>query len=210
MKVDPVNIVRRSAGRVAGVGRHCTLLLLGWACVWLGPGPVVAQDAPVPQRFKHQIVGLFCPEREEHLREAFALLPKMRLLAIDYEQAEVTVEYDPAQLWPGEKPARFTELFSNEIANVSRHTFRAKPLRTKPVDQLKRVQIRVAGLDCLGCSYGAYRLIYELPGVELATADFKQGLVTALIDPEKTDQAKLEAALHKGGVEVPGVTPPVP
>jgi copper chaperone CopZ len=177
--------------------------LVVWCAIWMSTGPLLAEEKSPPQQFKYRVVGLFCPEREEHLREAFARLPKMRLIAVDYEAAEITVEYDPAQLWPGEKPERFVELFGNELANVTRHTFRAKPLRVKPLDQLKRVQIRVAGLDCLGCSYGAYRMIYELPGVETATADFKRGVVTALIDPEKIDQPQLEAALQKGGVEIP-------
>lgn len=43
-----------------------------------------------------------------------------------------------------------------------------------------------------------YRLIYELPGVELATSNFKTGLIRAYIDPEKTSRAKLEEALKKG------------
>jgi hypothetical protein len=168
-----------------------------------GTAPVRADDAPAALKpIKHQITGLFCPEREKDLRDAFAKLPKFKLLGIDYENAEVTVEYDPQKIWPGEKPERYPELFGNEIGSVSRYSFRAKPLHTKPVDKLKRVQIPVAGLDCLGCCFGAYRLIYELPGVEMATADFKRGLVTALIDPEVIDQAKLEAALEKGGVEI--------
>ncbi|MBS0262371.1 MAG: cation transporter [Planctomycetes bacterium] len=181
----------------------CTVWLGAFLGFWSAVGALPAGDAPQPNRFQYQVVGLFCPEREEHLRAALARLPKVRWISLDYEQAVVTVEYDPAQWWPGEKPERLTELFSNELANASRHTFRVKPVRTKPLAELQRVQIRVAGLDCLGCSYGAYRLVYELPGVELATADFKRGLVTALIDPEKTNASKLEAALQKGGVEVP-------
>ncbi len=162
-----------------------------------------AQDQPAnPKPIKHQITGLCCPEREKDLREAFAKLPKFKLIAIDYENAEVTVEYDPAKIWPGEKPERHVELFSNEIGSVSRFTFRAKPLRTKPMDKLKRIEIPVAGLDCPGCSFGAYRIIFELPGVETASVDFKKGLVTALIDPEQIDRDKLKAALQKSGVDI--------
>jgi hypothetical protein len=38
--------------------------------------------------------------------------------------------------------------------------------------------------------------------VERATASFREGLVTALIDPDKIDRAKLEAALVKRGVQL--------
>ncbi len=178
------------------------LIVIGISLV-VGSKTVRAQDQPANSKLiKHQITGLCCPEREKDLREAFAKLPKFKLMAIDYENAEVTVEYDPAKIWPGEKPERYVELFSNEIGSVSRYTFRAKPLRAKPLDKLKRIEIPVAGLDCPGCSFGAYRIIYELPGVETAAVDFKKGLVTALIDPEQTDRDTLKAALKKAGVDV--------
>lgn len=160
------------------------------------------EEPAKPGRYKHQITGLFCPERQKDLREAFEKLPKFKLIAIDYDNAEITVEYDPAKTWPGEKPDRFVELFSNEISNASKYTFRAKPLRVKPAEKLRRVQIGVEGLDCLGCSYGAYRIVFELPGVEMATADFKTGLITALIDPEITNRENLMNALKKAGVEI--------
>ena len=180
-----------------------TALCLAPALLLIGGPMVLAQDkAANPRPIKHQVTGLFCPEREKDLRDAFAKMPKFKLIAIDYDNAEVTVKYDPASVWPGEKPERYVELFTNEIGNASRNTFRAKPLRTKPIDTLKRVQIPVTGLDCLGCSYGAYRIIHELPGVEMATADFKRGQVTALIDPELTDKNKIEEALKKAGVEI--------
>jgi hypothetical protein len=38
--------------------------------------------------------------------------------------------------------------------------------------------------------------------VERATASFREGRVTALIDPQKTDRAKLKAALQRRGVTV--------
>ena len=168
-----------------------------------GSPQLLAQDkAGNPRPIKHQITGLFCPEREKALRDAFAKMPKFKLKAIDFDNAEITVLYDPTAVWPGEKPERYVELFGNEIGNASRNTFRAKQLRTKSIDKLKRVEIPVTGLDCLGCSYGAYRIVFELPGVEMATADFKRGRVTALIDPTLTDQGKLEEALKKAGVEI--------
>jgi len=64
------------------------------------------------------------------------------------------------------------------------------------------VNISIAGLDCTGCSYGAYLAVYKIDGVENATASFKEGAVTAWIDPNKTNRAALEEALTKRGVTV--------
>ena len=44
--------------------------------------------------------------------------------------------------------------------------------------------------------------IYKIDGVEQATASFKAGLVTALINPEKTNRAALEEALKMKQVEL--------
>ena len=42
----------------------------------------------------------------------------------------------------------------------------------------------------------------NLDGVERATASFRDGQVTAMINSQKTDRATLEAALKKKGVQV--------
>lgn len=72
----------------------------------------------------------------------------------------------------------------------------------KPREKLQFVEIRVVGLDCLACGLGAYEAVQNVEGVETATASFKTGLVTAWIDPEKTDRSKLEEALKQRGVEI--------
>ena len=48
----------------------------------------------------------------------------------------------------------------------------------------------------------AYEAVYKLDGVERATASFREGRVTALIDPSKTDRKALEDALKKRGVSL--------
>jgi hypothetical protein len=70
------------------------------------------------------------------------------------------------------------------------------------VDTLKLIEIPVAGLDCKACCLAAYESIYKLDGVERATASFREGRVTALVDPEKIDRSKLEDALKKRGVQL--------
>ena len=41
----------------------------------------------------------------------------------------------------------------------------------------------MAGHDCKGCNFGLYRAIASIDGVERAVASFKEGYVTAWIDP---------------------------
>ena len=71
-----------------------------------------------------------------------------------------------------------------------------------PRDKLERVVIPTAVLDCKACCLAAYEAVAALDGVVQATASFKEGRVTALFDPTKTDRAKLEEALRKKGVKV--------
>jgi copper chaperone CopZ len=131
-----------------------------------------------------------------------AKLPKFKLVDIDYSNAVATLEYDPHKVWPGEKPEKYVERLDNELRNASRGTFGAMPLRTIPINKLKRIEIAVEGLDCKGCAFGAYQMIFRLPGVEVATVSFKSGKISALINPEKIDREKLQEVLKKGGVEV--------
>ncbi|MFT5524991.1 MAG: copper chaperone CopZ [Pirellulaceae bacterium] len=174
-------------------------------CLSVIATPACGEDQPAElQRIKHQITGLFMPDREQDLRELFKTkLPQFKLMSVDYVNAEAVLEYAPAKVWQNEKPEKFAELLNNHLRNNSRGTFGAKPLRTTPLETLKLIEIPVVGLDCKGCSYAAYQMIFKLPGVERATVSFKTGKVAALIDPSQTEQQKLEEALKKGGVELP-------
>ena len=88
----------------------------------------------------------------------------------------------------------------NKLAHASNHTFHVKPRSTAQRAKLKTVVILVAGLDCKACALAAYEAVARVDGVEQATASFKEGLVTALIDPEKTNRAALAEALKKRNV----------
>lgn len=159
--------------------------------------------APPQKAVTVQVVGLFEPARVQDLKDLFAAkLPHLTLVSVDFTTAEATVAFDPLTTWPGQKPEKYPEVLGSVLNGASRGTFGAKAVRTTPADKLTRVEIPVAGCDCKGCSFAAYRMVAQLPGVEYATASFKAGKVTALIDPSKTDKAKLEEALKKGGVEV--------
>jgi copper chaperone CopZ len=157
-----------------------------------------AQAEPI----RHQVTGLFMKDREADLREVVARIPQVKLVKIDFDNAEAIFDYDPAQLFPDARPEQIVPRFDSLLRSASSHTFGIKPLRSVPLDKLLLIEIPVAGLDCKACSLAAYECIYRLEGVERATASFRDGRVTALIDPEKTDRAMLEAALVKRGVQV--------
>jgi len=146
----------------------------------------------------HQVTGLFMPEREADLREAAAKLKEAKLVRIDVKKAEAVFDYDVKKFG---KPDQAIKKLDQMLRDVSAGTFGVKPLCTKP-DKLKWIEIPVAGLDCKACTWVAYEAVYMLDGVERATASFRDGKVTALIDPAKTDRSKLEAALKKRQVQV--------
>jgi copper chaperone CopZ len=166
------------------------------AALTLGTSTISAEP------IKHQITGLFSTDREPDLREAVAKIPDIKLVSIDFQKAEATFEYDPPKAFPKMKPDQVMQKLDGLVKAASSHTFGVKPLRTMPREKLKWIEIPVAGLDCKACCLAAYEAIYKLDGVEQATASFRAGLVTALIDPAKTDRAKLEVALKQRGVQL--------
>jgi copper chaperone CopZ len=162
----------------------------------------VGDKNPEPQAVKYQITGLFSTDRQQDLREAFAQIPQIKLVDIDYRNAEVAVQFDPAKAFPNTRPEEVLPKLDGLLKSASNHTFGVKVLGTTPLEKLKLIEIPVAGLDCKACCLAAYEAICKLEGVERATASFREGRVTALIDPEKTDRAKLESALKKLGVQL--------
>jgi copper chaperone CopZ len=166
-------------------------------------GFAAADDKPgKTERNTYRVLGMFSPDREKDLREVFKELPDITLIAVNFEDAEITVEFIPSKLFPDAKPEQITERFDQKLRSMTRSTFGVKPRRTTPRDKLTEVIIPVEGLDCKACCLAAYEAIAGIDGVEQATASFKEGKVTALIDPKKTDRAKLEDGLCKRGVTV--------
>lgn len=164
-----------------------------------------ADEKPAsPQLFKHRITGLFSHEREAVLREAVAEIPNVELVSIDFDHAEGTFRYDPAVAFKGTKPEDIERNLHGKVGNLTHYTLGIQPLIATPVDQLTRVEIPIAGLDCQACCLAAYESIFKVDGVAQATASFKDGKLTALIDPTKTNRDDLIAALKKRLVKVPG------
>ena len=156
---------------------------------------------------KHRIIGLSEASREQDLRDQVKTMPEVELAALSVETAEVTFRYDPAKLMPGYNPKKppapeaITRRLEDLLRAASNGTFSLVPLSTLPADKLQKLEIQCGLLDCLGCRYGAYIAIAKLDGVEHATVN-EAGLLTAWIDPAKTNREALEAALKKGRVEL--------
>lgn len=174
------------------------------AFVAFAPALATADDkpAPKPEHFTYRVLGLFSKDREADLREGFQDIPEIKLLSVNFDDAEITIEFAPAKLFPGQKPERIVELVNDKVRQATHHTFGVKPRSTVPKDKLREVVIPVAGLDCKACCLAAYEIVAQVEGVVQATASFKDGQVTAKFDPSKTDRAKLEEALRKRGVHV--------
>ena len=154
------------------------------------------------QTAKHRITGLFNREREADLREVVKKLEEVAIVSIDFDASEVTFSYDPAKLFPKMKEKDYLERLDQLLKQNSKHTFGAKALSTVPKDKLTRVEIAVAGNDCKGCDLSAYETVAKMDGVEQATASFKDGKVTALIDPSKTSRDAIVDLLKKRTVTV--------
>ncbi|MBC8114980.1 MAG: hypothetical protein H7062_11410 [Candidatus Saccharimonas sp.] len=193
MKLNPIRVWESGSG--------AALLLL---CLLVTAVTCGADDKPPePSSIKHRVTGLFSPDREDDLREVIQKLPDVKLVSIDYQTSEAAFTYDAAKLFPGAKPEQIRERFDDLLRSVSSSTFGIAPLCTTPKDKLTRIEIPVVGLDCKACCLAAYEAIYKIDGVEQATASFKDGRVTALIDPEKTNRQALEEALKNKRVELP-------
>ena len=161
----------------------------------------LAADEPANQH-KHQVTGLFSKDREPDLHETIAKIPGVKLVAIDFKTAEITLEYDAIALFKKAKPEEIVKQLDNLVKNASVRTFGIKPLRTTPADKLTWIEIPAAGLDCKACCLAAYEAINRIDGVEVATASFRDGLITAWIDPTKTSRDALKAVLKKREVDV--------
>ncbi len=150
----------------------------------------------------HRITGLFSRDREGDLREVLKQLPEIQLVSVDFERGEGVFSYDPTKAFPGTKADKIVERFNQVLGGACRNTFGIAQRIETPPDKLTRVEIAVAGLDCKACSLAAYEIVAKVDGVAQATASFKEGKVTALIDPEKTAKDQLEAALKAKNVAV--------
>lgn len=161
-----------------------------------------AKPADGPQQVVHRVTGLFSPDREADLRKALEKVTGVRLVSLDFDHAEATFEYHVAGTFPGATPEQVVEQFNNLLRQASNHTLGIKAVCTVSRDQLIRIEIPVAGLDCKACCLAVYEILAQQDGVEQAGVSLKDGRTTALINPAKTDRPKLEAALREREVPI--------
>lgn len=137
------------------------------------------------------------------MRQLLKKWPEVALVSVDFAHGEAVLRIDAAaKLFPGAKPEQVLARLDEKVRNVSHGTFGLKPPSTVPHDKLKRVEIPVVGLDCKACCFAAYEIVAKIDGVEQTTASFKNGLITALINPDKTNRAALEEALRMRRVQL--------
>ena len=152
---------------------------------------------------------MFQPDRVDDLRHQAGTLgdkenpAEVKLVDVNYETTVVTFAFDTeSKSFKRKPPGQVLERISNLLRQASKGAFGVYPLSAQKPEQLKQERIAVAGLDCKGCAYGAYRVVAAIEGVERATVSFKDGHVTAWIDPARTEREALIAALEKARVTV--------
>lgn len=151
----------------------------------------------------HRILGLFQKDREQDLQKVTEQLPGIELVEADYETGQAVFRYDAEAKFPGsQKPEQLAQSLSIQLRALSRGTFEVTPLTGRDRRKLTKVEIEILGLDCKGCSYGAYLAVHKLEGVENAIASFKVRKVTAWIDPGKSSRQTLEESLKKKRVKI--------
>ena len=184
-----------------------TLALIPALLIGLAAGPASAAEA----RVKCRITGLFQPDRVDDLRRQGGTLryvdgdasTEFKLVAVDYENVEAIFAYDPnARALKGARQEQVRE----RIDQVLRRTRGApsRPSRRAPCRPIagKRSGSASSASTARGVASAAYRALAKIDGVERATVDLKKGVVTAWVDPSKTDRAALVAALKKAYVNL--------
>ncbi len=189
--------------------RRSPLLLSLVHCVFVSFSFLLATQGE-DIRISYRLTGLFQPDRVGDLHQQAAELPasgpnhsvEVKLLDVNYDTCVVTFSYDGAKTFKNQKPEQIQNRIDQLLRQASKGAFSISPLSTLKPEDLKKERIAVAGHDCKGCNYGLYRAIASIEGVERAIASFKEGHLTAWIDPAKTNREALVAALKKKEVSV--------
>lgn len=184
--------------------RLCVRLLLP-ICIFTAHS-VLAEEI----RIQYRLTGLFQPDRVADLRAQAAELPansknqpvEVQLVDVNYDTTVVTFSYDGTKTFKNQKPDQILNRIDQLLRQASRGAFSISPLSTLKPEMLQMERIAVAGHDCKGCNFGLYRAIASIEGVERAIASFKDGHITAWIDPARTNREALIAALKKKEVTV--------
>ena len=161
------------------------------------------------QTVRLRVIGLCSPDRQDDLRQIVGKIAGLQLVTLDYEKTEADFRCDVPRMLanfnpkkpptPGQIVARLDEM----LRAASQGTFSVTPPSAVPRDKLTVVEIKIGILDCKACRFAAYQAVAKKEGVERATVDSEKGIITAWIDPAKTDRPALEDALKKARVDLP-------
>jgi copper chaperone CopZ len=155
------------------------------------------------QTATYRIIGLCFPERQADFRRVIKEVPEIELVDLQFDQAVATVRYDLDKLLPPGPPKKPADRGADKVLlklndllrKASGGSFSFAAPSATPEDQLARVDIKVGLLDCKGCRYAVYLAVAKIDGVERATVS--ADMLSAWIDPVKTNRGALETALKK-------------
>lgn len=158
---------------------------------------------------KHRLIGISAPERIADLHKTMDALEGIHLVALDAENAEITLRYDMEVLFPKYPPKKpkptpeeIEKRLNDLIGAACVRTFSLKPPSDLPKEKITKVEIAIGLLDCKACRYAAYTAVASLDGVVRASVDMKTSLLTAWTDSSKVTRDDLEKALKKMRVEL--------
>jgi hypothetical protein len=152
------------------------------------------------EEYRCRLTSLFQPDRIEDFRTFMEEnFPEVTVQEVSYETGVATLRFDVRKLKPFQT-AKTADIARDRLSflmrGASRGIFSLLPLSEVPAEELGEARIPVQGLDCKGCSYGAYLAMTRVDGVEYATASFKTGEVRVRFDRRKTNLPALEEALN--------------
>lgn len=177
--------------------------------IWNPPPQPEPQIKPIQISEQHtfnvQVTGLFVRDRVDAFLDLLKKVPEVRLQNLDFDKSEARFAYDPeCDLFRNAQPAQVIERCHNRIQQLSRSTLGVRAVSSLPREQWQRLELQIAGLDCMACSYAAYDVILRIEGVEQAMASFRDGKATAWYNPSVTDRDRIIAAMKQRQVVVLG------
>ena len=117
------------------------------------------------------------------VQESLAKTDGVHVEKVCHNSAVAVVKYDPAKT----NPAALAKTIAASGATVTG----------------QEVSFKVAGMTCTGCSSKLDKVLAKTEGVSgVKSVSHETGKATVLIDPTKTDEAKVAAVINKSGYKV--------
>ncbi|NNC88356.1 MAG: copper ion binding protein [Akkermansiaceae bacterium] len=130
------------------------------------------------------VTGMTCPACSGKVEAALAKLDGVKVDAVDHKSGRAVVKYDPATAQP-----------KDIMAAINATGFKVSG---------EQLTFAVTGMTCGGCAGKLDAVLAKTEGVTAVDkVCHESGCATVTIDPAKTDQAKVEAAINATGFKVP-------